>query len=173
MSGGDDPPGMSLAAEAREAARARPFLLTALRAGVVNYSAAAAFLGLDERGDREAAATALRRFAEDLPAYREDDRDVRVRVERGVGRADGDDAPLFRVGDAGFAPDAGALTALVATGDVDGRALAAVLARLDAAGGTVEAAGVGDGTLAVVVGGRGGASALRPVEDALSSVPSP
>ena len=35
---------MSLAAETREAVRTHPFLLDALRAGVVNYNAAAAWL---------------------------------------------------------------------------------------------------------------------------------
>jgi|APHM01.1.fsa_nt_gi hypothetical protein len=55
---------MSLAAETREAVRERPVLYDALRAGIVNYTAAAERLALN--GDREAIATALRRFAESL-----------------------------------------------------------------------------------------------------------
>src|SRR6056297_2372029 len=55
---------MSVAAATREAVRDRPALYDALRAGVVNYTAAADALDVD--GDREAIATALRRFAAEL-----------------------------------------------------------------------------------------------------------
>ena len=48
---------MSLAAETRAAVRARPWLLEALRAGVVNYAAAAESLDVD--GDTDSIATAL------------------------------------------------------------------------------------------------------------------
>jgi hypothetical protein len=74
---------MSLAAEAREAVRKRPAVHRALRAGVVNYRAAAEELALD--GDPEAVATALRRYAAELdpPATRRVD--APVRMQRGVG----------------------------------------------------------------------------------------
>jgi hypothetical protein len=163
---------MSLAEATREAVRERPFLALALRAGVVNYSAAAGFLvregGVD--GDREAVATALRRFADDLPAYATDDRRVRVRMRRGVGLAEGNaETALLSVGDRAVVPE-GEATALVATGDVDGAALAAVLARLDGTGADVVAAGVAGEELTVVVEGRA-TDALRAVEAALSAVP--
>ena len=58
---------MSLASETRDAVRARPFLYDALRAGVVNYTAAARELDVD--GEVDAVATALRRFAEELAEY--------------------------------------------------------------------------------------------------------
>ena len=164
---------MSLASETREAVRARPFLSTALRAGVVNYSAAAALLDLD--GDSEAVATALRRFAEDLPAYGPESRQAAVRMRSDVGRvsADTDAEPLLSVGDAGFAPDVdgGRLTAVVAVGAVDAAALATVLGRLSTAEVSVEAAGVAEESLVVVVPRRDGAGAVRAVEDALERVP--
>ncbi|WP_418283040.1 DUF7523 family protein [Halorubrum sp. DTA98] len=181
---------MSLAAETREAVRARPFVLTALRAGVVNYSAAAAWLagdaGLD--GDPDAIATALRRFREDLAPYDVDARTASVSMRSGIGVAaldrsgptDVDDPdgpsvhsagePALSVAGTGIVPD-GDATAIVATGDVDAPALAAVLARLSTAGIETRAAGVAAESLIVVVGRREGANAVRAVEAALDTVP--
>ena len=180
--------GMSLAADTREAVREHPFLLDALRAGVVNYSAAAAWLadGGDLDGDADAIATALRRFREELPAYATDGRAASVTMRSGVGIvAGGDDEaadceavdgegdtddPLFGVAGAAVVPD-GSRTALLATGDVDAAALSAVLGRLDAADVAVAAAGVAGDSLVVVVDRRDGATALRVVENALAAVP--
>lgn len=165
----------SLAAATRRAARETPFLVTALRAGVLNYAAAARFV--DVEGDHESVATALRRFAEDLPDYGTATSEATVRVESGLDRvsAGGDAAPdappLLSVADADFAPGDGSLTAVVASGDVGADALAAVLSRLGVEGVTVEAAGVADGGLAVVVDRRDGAAALRATEAALDAVP--
>lgn len=166
---------MSLAAEAREAVRERPFLLSALRAGVVNHRAAAEFLDLD--GDPDAVATALRRFAETLPEYDTDSREARVTMHSGVGLVDpaavGEEEPTLLAGDAAVAPDAGNLTAVVATGEVDALALREALDRLAGADVEVFAAGVVESTLVVVVGRRAGARALRLVESALDSVAVP
>ena len=171
---------MSLAADTRDAVRARPFVLDALRAGVLNHSAAAAWLvdaadlGGDGDADTEAIATALRRFREELPAYATADRATSVSMRSGVGVVDadglGDVDPLLRIGGAAVV-SAGRDTAILATGDVDAGALAAVLRRLDAADVAVAAAGVAGDTLAVVVGRRDGATAVRVVEDVLSAVP--
>jgi hypothetical protein len=163
---------MSLAAETREAVRERPFLHTALRAGVVNYTAAAELLGLD--GDTDAVATALRRFAADLPPYEPETRTATVRIRSGLGRvvsADGGE-PLLSVAGVGFAPDAETAdqTALVAVGDVDAAALRAVLGRLATAEVDVTAAGVTSEALVVVVEKRSGAGAVRLVEAALGTV---
>jgi|AntRauTorcE11898_2_1112593.scaffolds.fasta_scaffold46863_2 hypothetical protein len=167
---------MSTAAATREAVRDHPFLLQALRAGVVNYTAAAAFLDV---GEIEPVATALRRFVDDLPDFETRNADARVRMESGVGLVEdvGDDgtAPdterLLSIGGAAVIPDAGSFTAVLATGDVDVAALGAVCARLDAEDIDAEAAAVAEGTLLVVVDRRAGVSALRAVEDALDSVP--
>lgn len=158
---------MSLAAETRRAVRASPFLLAALRAGVVNYAAAARFL--DVEGDEDAVATALRRFEAELPAHATESRSVRVTMESGLGVATGE--PILAVGDHGLAPGAGSLTGVLATGDVDADALRAALARLDAEGVGVEAAGMAGEALLVVVGRREGPDALRAVESALAAVP--
>lgn len=161
---------MSLAAETRRAVDRRPFLEAALRAGVVNYTAVARHLDVD--GETDAVATALRRYAEELPAYETDSRDVRVRMESGVGPVDSDvDDPLVAVGDSAFGPADGEGTAIVATGDVDGPALAAALERLSIEGITPTAAGVGEGALVVVVDRLEGANAVRAIEDALEAVP--
>jgi len=163
---------MSLAAETRQAVRARPFLRDALRAGVVNYTAAARYLGL---GDEEAVAAALRRYAEDLPDYEPpgSDADARVTMRSGLGPTDEPGEALLRVGDVSLAPESGDLTGVTATGDgVDPRALGNVLARLDSEGVAVGAAGATDGVLLVAVNRRDGPDALRVVEDALGTAQS-
>jgi hypothetical protein len=172
---------MSLAADTREAARARPFVLDALRAGVLNHSAAAAWLaeaadlGGDGDADTDAIATALRRFRAELSDYETADRNASVSMRGGVGVVDSgsleDADPLLRVGGAAVVPE-GRDTGILAAGAVDAAALGAVLSRLAAADVAVEAAGVAGETLVVVVGRRDGATAVRVVEDALAAVPS-
>jgi len=154
---------MSLAAATRDAVRERPFLYDALRAGVVNYTAAAR--ALDVEGDTDAVATALRRFAEELPADPAHESEARVSMRSGLGRADDAEA-LVTVGDT-HVGDGGSLTGIVASGEVSPAALAEVLGRLRAADIAVEVAGVGDETLVVVVQRRAGPDALRVVEGAV------
>jgi hypothetical protein len=158
---------MSLAGETRAAVDDHPFLRRALRAGVVNHAAAARFLDVD--GDEDAVAAAVRRYAEDLPDLTHRDAGARVEMRSGLARADEGDG-LLSVGDGSFAAEGGDLTALVGYGDMDSRALAAVLDRLHTADIEVVAAGVAD-ALVVVVQRRAGADALRVVEDALAGVP--
>ncbi|MDQ2052279.1 hypothetical protein RBH26_17540 [Natronolimnohabitans sp. A-GB9] len=161
---------MSLAAETRCAVENHPFLVTALRAGVVNYTAAARFLEVD--GETDAIATALRRYAEELPGYETESRDVRVRMQSGVGPVDPDaDDALVTVGETAFGPIDGDRTAIVATGAVDTAALSATLRQLSLEEITPTAAAVGGESLLVVVDRREGATALRTVEDALEAVP--
>ncbi|WP_224336985.1 DUF7523 family protein [Haloprofundus halobius] len=165
---------MSLAADAREAARERPFLLTALRASVVNYSAAATHLDID--GDTDAIATALRRYAEELPPLEIETRDTRVTMKSGVGVADAADAEttdedaLLTLGGSAVVADGGSQTAIVATGEADVDALATVLGRLQASEIPVDAAATAGDSLVVVVGRRDGVNALRVVEAALEAV---
>ncbi|TQQ80856.1 hypothetical protein EGH24_06770 [Halonotius terrestris] len=174
---------MSLAADTREAVRQRPVLYDALRAGIVNYTAAAATLDID--GDREAIATALRRFAESLSAEDADadsdagdeaDRSLTVRMESGIDHV-GENSALLAVDGIRFGGDADVqerssaavespLTAIHATGDVDSDLLATVLDRLRIAEITVHAAGVAGESLVVLVPRRSGAAALQIVEAA-------
>lgn len=160
---------MSLAERAREAVRANPFLHEALRAGVVNYTAAARFLDLGT-DDEDAVVAALRRYAEELPAYEASGRQAAVRMESGLGAVDGDaDEALLTVGDRSLVPDSGSLTAIVATGAVDGPALGHVLGHLETLDIAVEAAGTAEDSLVVVVSRRDGPDALRAVEKALAT----
>jgi len=165
---------MTLAAETRRAVRANPFLRDALRAGCVNYTAAARFLdvggGEADETEREAVAAALRRYAEDLPEYERPVPEGRTRVNMrsGLGPTDDPDEALLRVADTLLAPGGGDLTGITATGDdVDPRTLGYVLGRLDAEGVAVGAAGATDGVLLVAVNRRDGPDALRVVESAL------
>ncbi|NLV12249.1 DUF7523 family protein [Haloarcula argentinensis] len=156
---------MSLAAATRDAVRERPFLYDALRAGVVNYTAAARTL--DIAGEEEAIATALRRFAEELSADPPHDSDARVSMQSGLGRVESSDAEsaiVLEVADTAFAEDAGSLTGIVATGDLAPAALAEVLGRLRATHISVDAAAVTGEALVVVVSRRAGPDALRVVE---------
>lgn len=155
---------MTVAADTRAAVRERPFLETALRAGVVNYTAAARVLDV---GDTEAVAAALRRYAEAADEHSPPETDASVSMQSGVGRSDDNSSGLFSVGDACFAADGGDLTAIVAEGDVEPEVLEPVLGRLRTADIGIEAAAAGDGYLAVVVGRRDGADAVRAVEGSL------
>ncbi|MFP8954972.1 hypothetical protein ACLI4Z_18745 [Natrialbaceae archaeon A-arb3/5] len=161
---------MSLAAETRRAARDQPFLVAALRAGVVNYTAAARFLDVD--GETDAVATALRRYAEELSDYETESRDVRVRMESGIGPVSDDDAPpILSVGGTELGAGSGEQTAIIATGAVDATALAATIRTLSVAGIEPTTAGVADSTMVIVVDRLDGANALRAVERALGRVP--
>ena len=162
---------MSLAAETRRAVDRQPFLRTALRAGVVNYTAAARYLAVD--GETDAIATALRRYADELPTYETESRDVRVRMQSGIGPLEParDDADaLVTIGEHVLGPADGDRTAIIADGDVDAAALTDVLARLAAEDVSPTAAGVAAETVVIVVDRREGAAALRAVEDALECV---
>ena len=151
---------MSVAARTRRAVRADPALHDALRAGVVNYSAAAR--SLDVEGDEESIATALRRFAEELEPTESDDGRVSVRLHRGVA--------LDSDGFGGVDLEAdGAATAIEVSGDVDPRALETVLGRLRTAEIECLRAGVAGESLVVAVEERAGAEALRVVEAAIES----
>lgn len=160
---------MTIAAETRDAVRRHPFLLSALRSGVTNYTAAAEFLDLN--GETESVATALRRYADDLPKYITETRDARVTMQSGVRLANDSSGALLAVDGAGVVSDGGESTVVSANGEVDAQVLAAVLDHLAAAAVDVDAAGVTDGTLSVVVPRRHGANAVRIVEEALSNVP--
>lgn len=161
---------MSLAADARSAAREHPFLLEALRAGVVNYSAAARTLGVSD--DVEAVATALRRYAEQLPDRVVESRRASVTMHSGLVSIEDEEA-LLSVNGQGFAVDDGELTGVLATGEVDAAALGHALGRLAAAGVTPTAAAVVADALCIVVERRDGPRALQAVESALEAVPDP
>ncbi len=156
---------MSLAEETRAAVRARPALYDALRAGVLNYAAAARWLDVGD--DREAVATALRRFEDRLSPLETASRDVRVRMNR-VGR---DDEGPIRVGDETFAPADGSFTAVLATGDIETHVLEHVLGVLRANDISPHAAAVTSDSFVLVVDRRDGANALRHVEEALEHSP--
>jgi len=170
---------MTVAERTREAVRNHPLLYDALRAGVVNHTAAARFLdvGVDAGGagstgaDTEAVAAALRRYAADLD-YRPPEGDARVTMESGFGTASrgaGTDTEsgLLAVGDTALVPGEGSLTGVLATGEVSPGTLRAVLGRCVAASIEVEAAGVAGDALVVVVPRRDGPDTLRRVEAAV------
>ena len=160
---------MSLAAEARDAVRRRPFLYDALCAGVVNYRAAADYLDLD--GDPEAVATALRRFAEELDPMDDREATAAVRMQSGVGYENEDgvvdentsDAVVVSAGDARVTRG-GELTAIRVSGDVDATLLTAVVERCRVQRVLVDAAGVAGDELVLVVPRRQAATALRLAE---------
>lgn len=148
----------SLAAETRTAVDEAPFIRDGLRAGVVNFAAAARFL--DVKGDEEAIATALRRYAEELPPLSADSRDLRVQMQSDV------EAEVLQVD--GVTPAMGdrAVTAILATGDPDAALFGNVLSRLAAKDLDVIGAGLLETSALVLVPRRQGATALRLVEQA-------
>lgn len=154
---------MTTAEQARAAARANPFVYDALRAGVLNYTAAARFLGI---GDEEAVAAALRRYGEQLD-YDPPAGETRVTMESGLGRADDSDG-LLTVGETAFAPGAGSLTGVLATGTVSLDLFRRILGRCVAASVPVQAAGFTGEALLVVVERRDGPETIQLVEDCCS-----
>jgi hypothetical protein len=180
---------MSVAAATREAVRDRPALFDALRAGVVNYTAAADTLDVD--GDREAIATALRRFAAELAdaestadeTPESTERSITVRLHSDIASQECPDA-LLAVGGQGISQPASApaaaeateaavdtdgQTALRVTGDVDARLLAAALDRLRIAEIPVAATGLAAETMVVVVPRRAGPTAVQLIEAVATS----
>lgn len=160
---------MTVAAETRAAVDRRPFLRAALGAGVVSYAAAAARLDID--GDEDAVATALRRYAAELPDPAIASRDARVRMRSGIAVVEGSDGTeaLLSVGAVAVA-DGGSGTAVIAVGDVGATALARALERLRIEGVEPAAAGVAGETMVVVVDRADGADAVRTVEAVLSGM---
>ena len=153
---------MSLAADTRQAVRDHPFVFEGLRAGIVNYSAAARFLDV---GETEAVAAALRRYEAQLPELDGSDRDIRVTMRSGVGPAsDRDEEPLLVVGETELAADGGDATAVIATGEVNPELLRTALGRCAAEEIPVEAAAVGGDALVLVVGRRDAPDVLRLLE---------
>jgi hypothetical protein len=157
---------MSLAAKTRRAVRRQPFLYDALRAGVVNYAAAARYLDV---GEQDPTVAALRRYAEELPDLPADAYDARVTMQSGVGPGSDDGETLLSVGGTALTADGGDSTAILTTGDVDAGLLRTALGRLAAEDIAVEAAGFGGDSLVVVVGRRDGADALRAVESTVEA----
>lgn len=152
---------MSTAEEARAGARSHPFLLEALRAGVLNYSAAARFLGLD---DESAGAVALRRLADELPPFERAAVADRIRVERGMGRVEDPGTAMLTVGETHIGRQAGDLTAVIAEGPFNARPAATSVGRLAAAGVHPVAAGWVEDRLIVVVKRAAVARAIRCLE---------
>ena len=165
---------MSLASETRRAAADHPFLITALRTGVVNYTAAARFL--DVEGETDAVATALRRYAEELPEYESSSSDVRVTMKSGVGPVEDvagdetyDDDWLLVVGGSAFGPDGDGYTAILASGAVGPSSLAAGLEALTFEEIDVAGAGMNHEMMIVIVDRLDGANAVRALERVLKA----
>lgn len=152
---------MSTAAETREAVQAYPFLLDALRAGVLNFSAAARFLDIE---DVDAGAAALRRLADELPDFEDAPPDVRVRMESGIGRVDPGEG-LLRVGETVLGRDAGSWTAIIAEGELGAGAVARILARMAETGVEPLASGFDGDRLVIVTDRSDGPAAIRCVEE--------
>ncbi len=154
---------MTVASKTRSAVREHPFLYDGLRAGVINYTAAARFL---DTGDPEAVGAALRRYAEELDDYAPPDSQVSVSMRSGIKEVDDGDG-LLTIGDTTFGIEGGDYTAIVATGKLDAVALEAILSRLRTAEIDPVAVAGADATATVVVERRAAPDAVRAVEDAV------
>ncbi|MFB6112370.1 MAG: hypothetical protein ABEJ35_07535 [Halobacteriaceae archaeon] len=162
---------MTLAARTRDTIRDRPFMLLALRAGVLNHAAAARALDID--GQTEAIATAIRRFGQTLEPADAADRSVTVRLRRGVGWGTDDGSEsLLSVGGVAIG-GRGDYTALLATGEVSPELLAVGIQRLAATERPAVAAGSGQETLVLLVPEGHGPDALRTLEATVETTPEP
>ncbi|NUE02610.1 hypothetical protein HUB97_08935 [Halorubraceae archaeon YAN] len=156
---------MTIAAETRAAVRRQPFLHTALRAGVVNYTAAAASLAVD--GDTESVAAALRRYANELSPIEVESRSVTVRMKQGVSLTEQTArSSLLVVGDSAIASTKnGPYTALLMAGAVDTLFIGKVLTRLSLEDIEPSAVGCTSTTGVIVVKKRHAVSALQIIEE--------
>ncbi|MBS3760415.1 DUF7523 family protein [Halodesulfurarchaeum sp.] len=147
----------SIAAETRRAVDTMPYLRYALRAGVVNYTEAAR--QLDIAAETGAVASALRRYAAELPPLETSERTVRVRMEREVSAADTD---ISAVGQ-----EATDRTIITLEGEIDAGRFGRVLSALGPTGVTVRGAEFASETGSVLVDQGDGSTALRSVEAVL------
>ncbi len=147
----------SIAAKTRRAIDQRPSLRHALRAGVLNYTAAARLLEID--GDTGAVASALRRYASELPPLGSRDHSIRVRMERDVSP---EALTLFDTH-----PGDENLTAITLEGTLDPTVFARVLSSISAGDVTVKGAGQLEDQGVVLVADADASRALRLVEAAI------
>ncbi|MFB6202646.1 MAG: hypothetical protein ABEI98_11645 [Halorhabdus sp.] len=161
---------MTVAERAREAARAHPFVHEALRAGVINYAAAARMLDV---GDEEAVAAALRRYASELSGRASENLSAQVTMQSGIGRTNESEDALLAVGKDTFASGEGSLTAVLVTGEIDAWFTTTALARLTVEGIAVEAAGVTGNRFVVVVERRNGPETVQFLEEAIDTLGDP
>ncbi|MFW6383869.1 MAG: DUF7523 family protein [Halodesulfurarchaeum sp.] len=149
----------SIAARTRRAVDRTPYVRQALRAGVLNYTAAAR--RLDVEGEPDAVASALRRYEADLPPLDREDRSVRVRMDRSP------DERLLSV--AGRDLDGEDRTALTLSGALDPGTFGRAVAALHASSLPVSGAAYAEGRAVVLVPGADGSAALRIVESVVTS----
>lgn len=153
---------MSIAAATRNAVDREPFLRLAIRAGVVNYSAAARYLDV---GDPDAVAAALRRLAEELPPVERTDPACRIRVRRGARIVEHEDDAVLRVGEMGVAVDDGELAVLIVVGELTAAIVGSMLYSLAATDIDVPAAGWAGEQLVIACPSNDAVAALRTIEE--------
>ena len=149
----------SIAARTRRAVDRTPFVRQALRAGVLNYTAAARRLDVDAEPD--AVASALRRYEADLPPLGNADRTVQVRMDGTP------DETLLSV--TGQDAKIDGHTALLLTGELDPGTFGRAVAALQAASLAVTGAGYVENQAVILVPGADGSAALRIVESVIAS----
>ena len=157
---------MSLAKRTREETRRYPFLVEAMRAGVLNYTAAARFLDV---GDTEPVAAALRRYSDELPPLRTEGNDVRLRMITGIGDSSETEETLIQIDGNQFGRGSGNLTAIVADGAMSVRVIGRVLWQLAEFEVSVYASAMDGNRLVIVTDRLDGPSALRVVEETLTA----
>ena len=109
---------------------------------------------------------ALRRYAEEIDEIEGSDGRVSVSMRSGVGEVDDGEA-LLGVGGRRFRADGGEYTAIVASGDLEAKALETVLGRLRTDDIDPVAAAGAEGSATIVVERSAAPNALRIVEDAV------
>lgn len=154
---------MSVAAATREAIKAHPFLLDAMRLDVLNFTAAARFLDV---GETEAVAAALRRLSTDLSPAHSTSVDLRVRMERGIGEVHKEEA-LLQIGEAGFGKVNGPFAGIIANGTSDARTVGTVLLRVAEADIELIASAATPTQFILIVPSTAAATSIRCVEETM------
>ena len=139
---------MSLAASTRRKVKNSPYLYDALRAGIVNYSAAARMLDLE--GEDTAISVSLQRLSKDLSPLEISSVDANITISS--------DEIKQRM-------------KILIEGDVDAKILSHLILVCHMNDIHVREASIGNGKINIMVGWKDGPNSLRLIEMALLSVP--
>lgn len=152
---------MSLASQTRETVKNHPCIHEALRAGVINYSAAARFLPI--AGDTEAIASALRRYEEQLASPTTQSRDVSISMHSSY--------PSEQAGFSEENPsdiDTETVTWLCVSGNISPAFVGSLLLGCKSHEIPIHAVSANEGTAVICVPRSTGAAALRCIENVLN-----
>lgn len=152
---------MTVAATTREAIRDWPFLELALRAGIVNFTAAARFL---DCGETDAVAVALRRYAEEIGEIEHPEPTARVSMQSNIEQTSSQENAILTIASTNFSINDGSLTAIIGEGNIGSSDLEWLLGKMRIESIEVVAAAAGPESAVIIVPRSSAPNTLRIIE---------